>query len=390
MNKKNNFNSMVPLFPRKKPYMVNLISTIILIGLIYLTFCTSFSKNIYVNLIGINFRQMYGLMFVICYTIVLAVSLNLSTGCLGELVLCHAGFMSIGAYAGSLFLIACKAGEASSLMQDIYSICAILIGFLASGLCGILVSIPALRLRGDYLAIITLGFGQIIVKAIELFEFTGGASGLSNIPTNDNLILYVLVVIMVVFILFTFMRSKYGRRILAIRDDDIAAESSGVNVAKVKMTTLALSAALAGVAGVMLAQINGRIEPKTFDFNQSVNYLVIVVLGGLGSFTGSIISTLVLTLLPESLRFLSDYRLIIYSVVLIIIMLRKPGGLLGRYEFSMTRFIKLLPSRIKNFPKNFIHFIKSIPIYIKNLGKNIKQNIINLLKKIKNLFTGGY
>ncbi|OLA09672.1 MAG: hypothetical protein BHW12_03775 [Coprobacillus sp. 28_7] len=330
-----NINSMVPLFPRRKSYLTNLISAIVLIVLVYITLCSSNASKLYINLIGISFRQMKGLMFVILYTIIMAVSLNLSTGCLGELVLCQAGFMAIGAYAGSIFLIKVDAGNASSAMQNVYTVCALAIGFVASGIGGILVGIPALRLRGDYLAIITLGFGQIIVKAIELFKFTGGASGLSKIPINDNLILYLLITMLVVFVLFTFMRSKYGRSILAIREDAIAAESSGINVTKVKIITLAFSAALAGVAGVLLAQLNGRIDPKSFDFNQSINYLVIVVLGGLGSFTGSIISAIVLTLLPESLRFLSDYRLIIYSIILIIIMLRKPGGLLGRYEFSI-------------------------------------------------------
>ena len=385
-----NINSMVPLFPRRKSYLTNLISAIVLIALVYITLCSSNASKLYINLIGISFRQMKGLMFVILYTIIMAVSLNLSTGCLGELVLCQAGFMAIGAYAGSIFLIKVDAGNASSAMQNVYTVCALAIGFVASGIGGILVGIPALRLRGDYLAIITLGFGQIIVKAIELFKFTGGASGLSKIPINDNLILYLLITMLVVFVLFTFMRSKYGRSILAIREDAIAAESSGINVTKVKIITLAFSAALAGVAGVLLAQLNGRIDPKSFDFNQSINYLVIVVLGGLGSFTGSIISSIVLTLLPESLRFLSDYRLIIYSIILILIMLRKPGGLLGRYEFSMTRFIKLLPQRIKSFPKNFVKAIKNIPTGIKKLYKNLCANVGNIIKKIKKLFTGGY
>ncbi len=382
-----NMNSMVPLFSRKKPYLINLISCIALVALVYVTLGADFSKSIYVNLIGINFRQMLGLAFVLSYTIILAVSLNLSSGCLGELVLGHAGFMAIGAYAGSLFL---KGMGDAATNNNIYTVLAIIIGFASAGVAGILVGIPALRLRGDYLAIITLGFGQIIVKLIEIFDFTGGAAGLNKIPTNKNLILYVVIVIIVISVLFTFMRSKYGRTIIAIRDDAIAAEASGVNVTKYKIATFAFSAALAGIGGVLFAQYQGTLRPNDFAFDYSIDLLVIVVLGGLGSFTGSIISAIVLTLLPESLRFLADYRLIIYSVILIIIMLTKPGGLLGRYEFSMTRFLRLLPQRIKNFPANFIKFIKGIPEFVKGIGRRIKSRIPKGLNKIKNVFKGGY
>lgn len=386
-----NINSMVPLFSRKKSYLINLISCIVLLALVYITLGADFSKSIYVNLLGINFKQMVGLAFILSYTIILAVSLNLSSGCLGELVLGHAGFMAIGAYAGSLLLKYLeKIQFLTETNNDLCTVFAIIIGFIAAGIAGILVGIPALRLRGDYLAIITLGFGQIIVKLIEIFDFTGGASGLNKIPTNQNLLLYVLVMIIVVTVLFTFMRSKFGRAIIAIRDDAIAAEASGLNVTKYKIGTFAFSAALAGIGGVLFAQIQGSLHPNDFAFDYSIDLLVIVVLGGLGSFTGSIISSIVLTLLPESLRFLSDYRLIIYSVILIIIMLTKPGGLLGRYEFSMTRFIKLLPARIKNFPANFVKFIKGIPDFVKNIGKRIKDNLIKIFNKIKNVFKGGY
>lgn len=354
MEKQN--NSLVPLFSRKKPYLINLISCIALVFLVWVTLGADFSKSIYINILGLNFRQMEGLAFVICYTIILAVSLNLSTGCLGELVLGHAGFMAIGGYAGALFLKAVSSSITNETLNNIYTIIAILIGFLAAGIAGILVGIPALRLRGDYLAIITLGFGQIIVKLLELFKFTGGASGLTKIPKNQNIVLYVIIVIVVVLIIFTLMRSRFGRMILSIREDNIAAEACGVPVTKCKIATFALSAALAGIGGVLFAQYNGVLLPSKFSFSYSVDLLVIVVLGGLGSFTGSIVSATILTLVPESLRFFSDYRIVVYSVILIIIMITRPGGLLGRYEFSMTRFIKLLPSRIKTF----INKVKSL------------------------------
>lgn len=368
-NEKQKNYSMVPLNSRKKSYIVNLISIVFLIGMVYTAFGANFSKDIYVNLLGINFGQMRNLFFTICFTIVLAVSLNLTTGCLGEMVLGHAGFMVIGAYAGSLFLVFINSEvvnlvEASSLVKCIFSVLAMLIGFIFAGLAGLLVGIPALRLRGDYLAIITLGFGQIIVKLLNLsvFDFTNsdgwisnlqGPGGLKHIPENDSIILYAVVAIIVVALIFIVMRSRFGRAVLSIREDAIAAESVGIPVTKYKILTFMISAAFAGVAGVMYAQNLGYLDSKQFDFNYSVELLVIVVLGGLGSFTGSIISTIVLLILPESLRFLADYRLIIYSLSLIIIMLTKPSGLLGRYEFSMTRLL----STIKRF---FLRIINKI------------------------------
>ena len=360
--------SMVSFKPRKQSYIINLISTIVLIALVYLAFGTSFSKGLYINLLDINFNQMKNLCFMICYTVILAVSLNLTTGCLGEMVLGHAGFMAIGAYAGSLFLRYIHTNvmdleAANSLVACGFSIIAMLIGFVSAGLAGLLVGIPALRLRGDYLAIITLGFGQILVKLLQLFEFTGGSGGLKNIPTNNNIILYVVMVCIVVALLFIVMRSRFGRAVLSIREDAIAAEAVGIPVTKYKVLTFMISAAFAGVAGVMFAQNIGTLKPEKFTFNYSVELLVIVVLGGLGSFTGSVVASVVLLLLPESLRFLADYRLIIYSLSLIVIMLTKPSGLLGRYEFSMTRFLKKLPGRVKSFPSN----IKKLFLKIGNL-----------------------
>ena len=381
--KENVIRSMVPLYSRKKSYLINLASCILLIALVYTTLGASFSRDIYINLIGISFSQMKGLAFVICYTTILAVSLNISTGCLGEMVLGHAGFMAIGAYAGSIFLKyitnnVIDLNTATTLVSSLFTVLAMLIAFIAAAISGLIVGIPALRLRGDYLAIITLGFGQIIVKLLELFDFTGGASGLKNVPKNENIVLYLVVVVVVVALIFLVMRSRFGRAILAIREDRIAAEATGVPVTKYKITAFSLSAGLAGIAGVMYAQYLGTLLPTAFEFNYSVELLMIVVLGGLGSFTGSIFAAIVLTLLPEILRFMQDYRLIIYSISLVIIMIKKPGGLLGRYEFSMTKFLKLLPSRIKALPKNTVKFLKSIPDGFVKFFKGL----VNSVKKI--------
>jgi len=268
-----------------------------------------------------------------CISIILAVSLNLTTGCLGEMVLGHAAFMAIGAYASAILL------KAVSMPALLGFFLGLILSFLMAGLIGFLVGIPALRLKGDYLAIITLGFGMIIKSLLEVLNFTGGAAGIDGIPRNTTVVLSVLMVMVVVAFLFTFMRSRFGRSILAIRENEIAAAATGVPVTQVKVLTFALSAALAGIAGALYAQYMRSISPATFHLDYSIEILVIVVLGGLGSFTGSILAATILVILPEFLRVFNDYRMIIYSVALIIIMLKKPGGILGRFEFSLSKLL---------------------------------------------------
>ncbi len=264
--------------------------------------------------------------------IVLAASLNVTVGLLGQINLGHAGFMSIGAYTAALF-------TKSMIIPGLpgYFVGLILAGILA-GLVGFLVGIPALRLKGDYLAIITLAFGEIIRVLIEFFEFTGGAQGLKSIPwVQDFSIIYFLTVLCVI-LMYSLMTTRHGRAVLAIREDEIASEASGINTTYYKTFAFVVSAVFAGIAGGMYAHNVGIIVPKQFDYNFSINILVMVVLGGMGSFTGSILSAIVLTILPELLRSFADYRMIVYSLALILIMLFKPTGLLGRKEFNFTKF----------------------------------------------------
>lgn len=290
---------------------------------------------------GIISNFIVGLIILICINIILAVSLNITTGCLGQMALGHAGFMSVGAYTAALFT---KAEMMSGMPNYLIGL---LLGGLAACLVGIAIGVPALRLKGDYLAIITLAFGEIIRVIIEFFDFTGGAKGLTGIKSFKNFYVIYIITILSVFTMYTFMKSRHGRAILSIREDEIASESCGINITFYKTLAFAYSAFFAGIAGGIYAHYIGILEAKSFGFNRSVDILVIVVLGGLGSFTGSILGAIVLTLLPEILRGFNDYRMFIYSIVLIIMMIFRPSGLLGKKEFYLSCFINKITSFFK-------------------------------------------
>lgn len=274
-----------------------------------------------------------GILVMVCINIILASSLNLSTGFLGQLILGHAGFMSVGAYAAALFTL--RAGVPEPVDFPL----ALLVGGLTAALFGMIIGIPALRLKGDYLAIITLGFGEIIRVVIINLDFTGGARGLRGIPTVTNFTWVYLLAVLTVAIIFAFIHSRHGRAVISIREDEIAAEASGINTTYYKLLAFVMSAFFAGIAGGLYAHHIGILNPSKFDFNYSVEILVMVVLGGMGSMTGSVIAATVLTILPEALRDFASYRMLAYSVVLICVMLFRPSGLLGQYEFSLTRLL---------------------------------------------------
>jgi branched-chain amino acid transport system permease protein len=220
-------------------------------------------------------------------------------------------------------------------------VCGIVFGGLCAALAGVVVGIPALRLKGDYLAIITLGFAEIIrvvmlnIDSVLGFELTGGAKGLTGIPAYTNFVNTFIVVAISLFLIHTMMKSRHGRAILAIRDNEIAAEATGVNTTYYKTLAFVASAFFAGVAGGLYAGYIGVMAPAKFGFMKSIEVLVMVVLGGMGSMFGSVLSATVLTILPEALRAFADYRMIAYAVVLILVMIFRPQGLMGTYDFSM-------------------------------------------------------
>ena len=323
-------------------YLTNLLLTVVLFVVLYLLIDGKVLTGRYTTLITL-----------VCVNVILAVSLNLVTGILGQLVLGHAGFMLVGAYASALFT-----KNVGMALPISFPISLVLAGLLAA-LFGVIIGIPALRLRGDYLAIITLGFGEIIrvlANADFLKPITNGAMGLGDIPTLFNrrtspagLFVYAFIIMVLVIVInFSFGRSRHGRAVIAIREDEIAAESAGVNTTYYKLFAFVLAAFIAGVAGGLYANQIQVIDPAKFDFNRSVEILIMVVLGGMGSITGSIISATVLTVLPEMLRGFDEYRMLLYSIILIAVMLFKPSGLLGRYEISVPGLFMKLWNKLKH------------------------------------------
>lgn len=310
---------------------------------------------------------MKGLLVPLCVYVIMAVSLNLTVGILGELSLGHAGFMCVGAFTGAFFS---KCMENVITVDIVRFILAILVGAIAAGLIGFLVGMPVLRLKGDYLAIVTLAFGEIIKNIINViyigkdsngFHFSmkdslslnmeadgkiiiNGAQGITGTPKDSTFVIGFILILITLFIVLNLTNSRDGRAIMSIRDNLIAAESVGINITKYKLMAFSISAALAGVGGVLYAHNLSSLmaTPKNFGYNMSITILVFVVLGGIGNIRGSVIAAVILTLLPELLRGLNDYRMLIYAVVLIVMML---------FNWSP----KLVNLRKKYSPKNLLH-----------------------------------
>ena len=285
---------------------------------------------------GLLNRYQINQLIPIGYNIILAVSLNLAAGYLGQLPLGHAGFMAVGAYTSALFTLN------TSLPGGIEFPISLVLGGLAAGVCGILIGLPALRLRGDYLAIITLGFGEIIRVIIRNLGFTGGATGLRGIDKYTSVTSVFIVIVIAIYVIKAIMNSRHGRAILSIREDEIAAESCGIPTTRYKVTAFAISAMFAGVAGGLYAHYIGILDPNNFGFMNSIEILVMVVLGGMGSMVGSVISASALTILPEALRGFEDYRMIAYSLLLVAVMIFRPKGLFGSRDFSFNRLLQKL------------------------------------------------
>ena len=284
---------------------------------------------------GMLSRQYQSLLVPVGINIILAVSLNLTVGFLGELTLGHAGFMSVGAYVGCLFTVY------MDLPTYIEFPIALLMGGIVAALFGAIIGIPALRLKGDYLAIVTLAFGEIIRSIFTNMSLTGGAGGLKGIDKTTNYtVVYVLIVITVLFI-SNLVKSRHGRAICSIRDNIIASESVGINVVYHKLLAFVVAAFFAGVAGVLYGHNLGILKPDTFDFNKSIEILVMVVMGGMGNIVGSIIAAIVITILPELLRSLADYRMLIYAVVLISMMVLNASPKFAEFKEKLFSKIKV-------------------------------------------------
>ena len=269
----------------------------------------------------------------ICINIILAVSLNLITGFTGQFSLGHAGFMSIGAYICALILLRFPTlpGFLAGLLA----------GAVLAALVGILVGLPTLRLKGDYLAIATLGMSEIIRVILTNLEITNGAAGLSGIPQFVNWFWLYLFSAGTVLLLVNFLNSSHGRACISIREDEIAAESVGIPVTRYKVIAFTVGAFCAGIAGGLYASYFYFLKPGTFGFLKSIDVLVIVVLGGMGSMSGSILAAVLLALISTFLQSFPELRMILYSLLLIVIMIFRPQGLMGSKEISLSTFGKL-------------------------------------------------
>lgn len=315
----------------KVSYFINVIGVLLVFVLLVLIFES--------RLFGSSTQYFKGICTTACYTIIMVVSLNLVVGCMGEFSLGHAGFVSVGAYASA---IVSGALTGKGLPDLGLFLVALLAGGCAAGIAGVLVGIPALRLRGDYLAIVTVAFAEIIRVCFCNLEITGGGKTISGILKLSDFYWCFWVMVACVTVMYMYVRSRYGRTVKAIREDYIAAAASGINVTYYKVLTFAVAAFFAGVAGGIYAHYMTAMIPTNFNFMYSAELLSEVIIGGTGSLTGSIIGAAFLSSLPEMMRQFSQYRMLAYSVVLVLVMIFKPGGVFGDWEFSLTRLFERL------------------------------------------------
>lgn len=270
--------------------------------------------------------------------VILALSLNLVNGCAGQFSLGHAGFMGVGAYVSATLTTVIPYAE--HFQTPIGVGFAIVLGGMAAAAAGYLVGLPSLRLRGDYLAIVTLGFGEIIRIVFLNIDAVGGARGLPGIPRLSDFF-WVYVWVMITFVaLYRLIHSSTGRAILALRDDELAAEAMGVRVAHYKVVAFVISAFFAGIAGGLFAHYQAFIDPNSFNFARSVEIVIMVVIGGMGSLTGAVLGAFLVTLLPEGLRIFQQYRMVIFPLILILVMLLRPMGIMGHRELWQLSFFR--------------------------------------------------
>lgn len=273
---------------------------------------------------------------------IMAISVNLISGITGQLSLGQAGFMAIGAYSTIIF----------STLGNIPVPVSVVLAGLVTAIFGFLIGFPTLKLEGDYLAIVTLGFGEIIrVVLVNLKKWTGGPNGkqfttVIALQPVLSILLITSVLVVIIILIQNFIRSTYGRAILAVREDEIAANSCGIPVFRYKMIGFVVASFIAGIGGALYILYVGFVKPEQASFTKSIDYLIFVVLGGMGSMTGSVLAAYVLTYLQEFLRFLQNYRLLFYPVILILVMIFRPQGLLGTKELSFVKTFDWLKAKI--------------------------------------------
>ena len=305
--------------------MLNRAKTILLVSLAVVILGTWLSR--YADLYVLDVLTGIGI------NIILAVSLNLVNGYTGQFSLGHAGFMAVGAYTSAAITInfgpkvLSALGATNDFTTGILFFFALVAGGLLAAVSGLFVGVPSLRLQGDYLAIVTLGFGEIIRVVFRNMDSVGGALGLTGIPPYTNIFWVYSFAALTIYVVACMVNSTYGRGFIAVHDDEVAAEAMGINATRYKIIAFVVGAFFAGIAGGIYGHFKLAIDPKGFDFIKSIEIVVMVILGGMGNTVGVIIAAVLLTLLPEWLRGLAEYRMMIYSLLLIVLMLTRPQGL---------------------------------------------------------------
>jgi branched-chain amino acid transport system permease protein len=332
-------------------WIKSLIVGIVFIALFYIMNAAMSSTGF----LGIGIDDYQGRLLVfIAINIILAVSLNLINGVTGQFSIGHAGFMAVGAYASAYFTVNYgKAIEGSfgflgeTLATSVVLLIAVLIGALVAAIAGLIVGIPSLRLKGDYLAIVTLGFAEIIRIVILNIDAVGGATGFP-VPGYANFLWIGIFTLITFVVIHNIIKSDTGRALVSIREDELAAEAMGVNVTRYKVTAFVIGSAFAGIAGVLFAHNNKFLHTNDFQFIRSFEIIIMIVIGGMGSMTGAILGAIIVTLLPELLRRLpeiqigettfqfADLRLVIFALILILTMILRPQGILGTNEFGLN------------------------------------------------------
>ncbi len=301
------------------PFWTYFLLAVLIYGVVQVLIMTGFVDIRYQNLL-----------ITICINIILAVSLHVIIGITGQFSIGHAGFLAVGAYISAIF----------TMKLALPFLVAILAGAVVAAIAGIIIGVPTLRLKGDYLAIATLGFAEIIRIIFVNIDYVGGAAGMQVSQQSTWTTAFVLVVITIIFIA-NFTKSRHGRACIAIREDEIAADSMGINTTYYKVVAFTLGSFFAGVAGAIYAHNFYIIQPTAFGFLKSFDILIYVVLGGLGSLSGAVIAAVFLTIVSDYLQEFSSTRMILYSLVLIVVMLYRPTGLMGTKEITdLLRFGK--------------------------------------------------
>jgi branched-chain amino acid transport system permease protein len=293
------------------------------------------------NRLGILNSYLLQIIMLAGINIIMTISLNLVNGFTGQFSIGHAGFMGVGAYSSAVVTtVFFHTSSWPVYFQVPIFLVSLIVGGMVAGLIGFLIGLPSLRLKGDYLAIVTLGFGELLRASIRLIDYVGGPRGLAGIPKYTNLFWVFLFTILSIYAARNFVNSSFGRACISIRENEVASEAMGIDTTKYKIISFTFASFMAGVAGGLFGHLLMFLQPDTFSFLKSIDYLVFLYAGGMSSISGSILGAGILTAVPEFLRFLANWRIVIYGVLLVLLMLKQPEGFYGGKEFGFLKIVR--------------------------------------------------